>query len=163
MSYLCADHYDAMQQKSEQVLSEYSVRWLSLSRQYTENNQCRQALAFAGCAYDVVGVRLERFPQGDWTLPVMICLSGINLAQHLRRIARHDEAEGILDLSCGRLSRCPQKDNPPWRNSLKVLTQENLWAPYLRFHLGDPEPKTACRQDIRTADLRSAVVTSGMQ
>lgn len=150
MRYLCEDHWESLQHRSEQDLKNYCVRWLSLAHRYRAERSHRQALAFAGCAWDVGGILVRRYPGSDWSLPVLLALGGITLASQLRELDRARHAEEIIDQSCGRMADCHDKTCPCWRASLKALTQESLWPAFLQFHLGIPDPQeTRCYGAIR--------------
>lgn len=136
MRFLCLNHYEQMENESEQKLSEHIVRWLCLANCHRQQGRDTTALNYCGCAFESACLLPVHFPEGDGYGPTLIALTAVCLSHQFRQLDKQTSAEQVIDQGCQQLSRFRQRDTASWRFSLKVLTHPSLWSDYCHYHLG---------------------------
>ncbi len=136
MRFLCPTHLEKLQQESAEHLAEYAVRWLCLAHCHRQRGHERNALSFAGCAFEAASLLARRFPLGEYRGPTLLTLSTVGLASQLQRLGSGRQAEEVVDLGCKRLSLFSDRQQEEWTACLDVLIRPALWSGFTDHHLG---------------------------
>jgi hypothetical protein len=104
MQFLCVNHRETYRDKSDDQLSQHWVEWMYTAGVYYEAGEWRRALPFAGSAFDLARMRLQRrVPQHQEVL-AQVAVAGIYVANVFDHLCQDAEARHIRWLASECLS-----------------------------------------------------------
>lgn len=113
MQFLCPTHREIYRDLSDERLSQHWVEWMYTAGVYYETGEWRKALPFAGSAFDLARMRLQRRVPRHQEVLAQVAVAGIYVANVFEHLRLEDEARHVRWLASECLSLVqPHLDMP---------------------------------------------------
>lgn len=104
MHFLCPTHREIYQGHSDEHLSQRWLEWMCTAGVYYSCLEWRKALPFAGSAFDLARMRLQRCVPKHHEVITQVALAGIYVANVFEHLHQAEEAQHVRWLASESLS-----------------------------------------------------------
>lgn len=104
MQFLCSSHRELYRDQSDEQLSQHWLKWMCTAGVYYETGEWRKALPFAGSAFDLARMRLQRRVPRHQEVLAQVAVAGIYAANVFEHLRLADEARHVRWLASESLS-----------------------------------------------------------